>query len=88
MKNIKLTEGLQKEVQDYLVERYSDIDNQRDLDNLLSLLSPHLRFRITQHVFFNTLSMMRIVEGLPEAIEFVVSNIDILQFMTDEYIIK
>lgn len=88
MKNIKLTEGLQKEVQDYLVERYSDIDNQRDLDNLLCLLSPYLRFRITQHVFFNTLSMMRIVEGLPEAIEFVVSNIDILQFMTDEYIIK
>lgn len=88
MKNIKLTEGLQREVQDYLVDRYSDIDNQRDLDNLLSLLSPYLRFRITQHVFFNTLCRMRIVEGLPEAIEFVVSNIEILQFMSDEYIIK
>jgi len=72
MKNIKLTEGLQKEVQDYLVERYSDIDNERDLDNLLSLLSPILRFRITQHVFFNTLCMMPIMKGLPEGIEFIV----------------
>jgi len=34
------------------------------------------------------LCMMRIVEGLPEGIEFIVSNIEILQFMSEEFIIK
>jgi|1048.fasta_scaffold80710_2 hypothetical protein len=72
MKNIKLTENLQGEVQDYLVDRYNDIDNQRDLDNLLSLLSPSLRYRITQHVFYNILCRMDIVEGLPDTVEFIV----------------
>ena len=47
MKNIKLPEALQRQVQEYLTLKQSDLENQRELDNLLSLLSPSLRLRIT-----------------------------------------
>lgn len=48
MKNIKINESLQRQVQEYLTMKQSDLENQKELDNLLSLLSPSLRLRITQ----------------------------------------
>ncbi len=53
MKNIKINESLQRQVQEYLTMKQSDLENQKELDNLLSLLSPSLRLRITQQVFLS-----------------------------------
>jgi len=47
MKNIKLESQVQKKVQDFLVTKQGELENQKDLDNLLSLLSPSLRLLVT-----------------------------------------
>jgi len=54
MKNIKLSHSLQRQVQDYLTLKQSDLENQKELDNLLSLLSPSLKLLVTQHVFLSS----------------------------------
>jgi hypothetical protein len=58
MKNMQLSEDLQKKVQDYLTVKQSDIDNRQELENLLILLSPSLRLMITQQVFSNSIARM------------------------------
>jgi hypothetical protein len=47
MKNIKLDNYVQKKVTDYLMTKQGDLDSQKELDNLLSLLSPSLRLLVT-----------------------------------------
>ena len=47
MKNIKLESQVQKKVQDFLVTKQGELENQKDLDSLLSLLSPSLRLLVT-----------------------------------------
>jgi hypothetical protein len=47
MKNIKLESQVQKKVQDFLVTKQGELENQKDLDSLLSLLSPSLRLLLT-----------------------------------------
>jgi hypothetical protein len=47
MKNIKLESQVQKKVQDFLVTKQGELENQKDLDILLSLLSPSLRLLVT-----------------------------------------
>lgn len=88
MKNIQLSVNIQHKVQDYLTLRQNDIDNQKELDNLLSLLSPSLRLMITQHVFLNAIGKMPVFIKTPEIVEYIVTNIDTMQFKPEDYIFK
>jgi hypothetical protein len=72
MKTIKLTEALQRQVQEYLTMKQSDLENQRELDNLLSLLSPSLRLKITQQVFLSSIRKMEIFCSEIDVIDFIV----------------
>jgi hypothetical protein len=88
MKNISLSEDVQKKVQNFLTVKHSEIENQKDLDNLLCVLSPSLRLLITQHVFLNSISKMSVFSEHRDIVDFIVMNIETLTFMPDEYIIK
>lgn len=88
MKTIKLSEQVQKQVQDYLQIRQSDIDNQKELEHLLGLLSPSLRLIVTRNVFFNAISVMTAFKNQPEIVDFIVQNIETLQFMPEDFIIR
>lgn len=88
MKNIQLSEELQKKVQNFLTVKHSEIENQKDLDNLLSVLSPSLRLMITQHVFLHSISKMFVFEDHHEIIDFIVSNLETLTFMPEQVIVK
>ena len=88
MKTVKLSEALQKQVQDYLTLKHADIENQRELDNLLSLLSPSLRLKITQHVFLSCIAKMSAFAGETEAIDFIVRQLETVQVMPEDYVVR
>lgn len=68
--------------------RHGDIENQKELDKLLSLLSPSLRLSITRHVFQSSISRMPVFEDHPDIVDFLVQNVETLTFMPDDTIIK
>jgi hypothetical protein len=55
MKNMKIPLDLQKKIILYFIMKQNDMDAQRELDNLMSMISPNLKSQITQHLFFNAL---------------------------------
>ena len=52
--------------------KQSDLENQRELDNLLSLLSPSLRLKITQQVFLSSIRKMQIFNAELDVVDFIV----------------
>jgi hypothetical protein len=88
MKTIKLTESLQRQVQEYLTMKQSDLENQRELDNLLSLLSPSLRLKITQQVFLSSIRKMMIFSAEIDAVDLIVRMLETVQVMPEDYVIK
>jgi hypothetical protein len=68
--------------------KQSDLENQRELDNLLSLLSPSLRLKITQQVFLSSIRKMPIFSSEIDAIDFIVRLLETVQVMPEDYVIK
>jgi hypothetical protein len=54
----------------------------------LKLISPSLRHIVTQHLFHNVIMEIKVFEDIPEALEYVVNNIEVQQYLPEEYIIK
>jgi hypothetical protein len=60
----------------------------KDLDQLLALLPPSLRIEMTQHMFLKAISQISVFKMNFEAIEFVLSCIEAVQYMPDDYIVR
>lgn len=88
MKTIKLQKHNQKKILEYLGIKFQEIDTQKDLENLMVLLPPSLRQVVTQHMFLNAINEISIFKDVPEAIEYLIGNIEAMTFMPEDYIIK
>ena len=72
MKNIKLSPEIQHSITEYLTVKQHDLDSQEELESLMKVISPSLRHIVTQHLFYNIISKIKVFDDIPEAIEFVV----------------
>ena len=88
MKTIKLNEGIQRRVLEYISSKFVDIDAYKDLDNLMMMLSPSLRHQVTRHLFQNSIKQIHYLETNPDVVDFLLRNIEAVQFLPDDYIIK
>lgn len=76
MKNIKLDHDVQIEVLTYLSKIHKRIDQRKDLDQLISKLSPSLKNLVTKRLFLNVISVNQVFENFPEVFEFILENIE------------
>jgi hypothetical protein len=51
MKNMSIPVTLQDKVQSYLISTQSTLDQQKEFDSFLKLLSPSLKNEVTKHIF-------------------------------------
>ena len=51
MKNLMISEDLQFKVHAYLVSTQTTLDQQKEFDSFLNILSPSLKFEVTRHIF-------------------------------------
>jgi hypothetical protein len=56
MWNMRLPEELQVEVRDFMIATQMNLDNQKELDNFMTMISPSLRSRVIKHIFLDSLS--------------------------------
>ena len=66
----------------------SNLDNQKELDLFLNMISPSLRLMVTQHIFMNAIEKNHIFKGNQEITDFVVHNIVTLLFLPEDGIIR
>jgi hypothetical protein len=55
MKNMKLPQVLQNEVREFMTLTYSNLDNQRELDKFLQIISPSLKQQVIQHILLDAI---------------------------------
>lgn len=51
MKNIRLPNNLSSEIRDYLVFTQSTLDQQKELETFLGLISPSLKLKVSWQIF-------------------------------------
>jgi len=88
MKNMKLPEDIQRKVQDYLMYTQSTLDNQKELDMFLNMISPSLRLEVTQHIFMNAIENNDNFKGNSQLVDFVVHNITPLLYLPEDNIVR
>ena len=76
MKNIRLNKNVQTEVLTYLSKVHNKIDQRKDLDLLMTRLSPNLRNLITKHLFLNLIQEHSVFGGISEIYDFILDNIE------------
>ena len=88
MKSLEINEGLQKEIQLYLMSTQDSLDLQEELNNFLRMLSPSLKLKVTQHIFHEALNSNPVFEGEIEAIDLFIKSMSLLLFYPEQEIIK
>ena len=88
MKNSRLNGAVQTEVLTYLSKAHNKIDQRKDLDLLMTRLSPSLRNLITKHLFLNMIQEHPVFGGISEIYDFILDNIEPRQFQSEQFIIK
>lgn len=88
MKTMKIATPLKNKILEYLTSKQNDLDSQKELDSLMSMISPSLRHLISQHLFLSAIKDIAVFSKMPEVIEFLVLNLEGHQYMPEDFIIK
>lgn len=75
MKNMKLPQVLQNEVREFMSQTYSNLDNQRELDKFLSIISPSLKQSVIQHILLDAIDLNKIFRGNSEILDFLINDV-------------
>lgn len=54
---------------------YSNLDNQKELDKFLSIISPSLRKQVTQHILLDAIDKNKVLKGKSEIMEFIINDV-------------
>jgi hypothetical protein len=88
MKSMKLTEDLQRKIQDFMMYTQSNLDSKKELDNFLNMLSPSLKKMVMETIFLNAIQKNRIMNGNLEIIDYVVHNIEPVLYKPEDFIVR
>ena len=86
MKNMKLPEELQNSVREFMMTTQNNLDNQKEMDQFLTMISPSLRMEVTQCIFLEAIGKNSIFKG-QDIIDFLVKDISLLLFLPEDSII-
>lgn len=88
MKSLAINDGLQKEIQLYLMSTQDSLDLQEELTLFLKMLSPSLKLKVTEHIFEEALYCNPIFTGQDQAIELFIKSMSLLLFYPEQEIFK
>lgn len=94
MKNIIVSNKVQKRVREYLLNTQATQDQQEELQDFLKNISPSLRFKVLQHIFSGVLKLNYVFSylikehGEETVVPFLVRYLDILLTIPETEIVK
>ena len=84
MRNMSIPEGLQNKVQAYLISTQTTLDQQKEFDDFLKLLSPSLRSEVTKHIFQESIICNPIFEERVEIIDIILYDLHAVLFLPED----
>lgn len=85
---MKLNQALQRNIITYLSEGQSEMDAQKEMEELMSMISPNLKSQVTQHLFLNAIKMNSYLSSQQDILDFILHAIEAMHFHPEEYIIR
>lgn len=64
------------------------MDAQKEMEELMSMISPNLKTQVTQHLFLNAIKSIPYLSSSQEVIDYILHAIEPMHFHAEEYIIK
>ena len=87
MRNMKLPVDLQDEVKSFMVSTQDNLDNQKELDSFMQMISPSLRNKVTKHIFLDAIASNPVLSGSQEVIDFLINDVATLLYMPEDKIV-
>lgn len=88
MKNMKLPSNLQRQVREFMTVTYNHLDNQKELDKFLEIISPSLRQLVTQHILLDAIDKNTVFKGKSEIMDFIINDVQTLLYYPEDTIIS
>ena len=88
MRNMSIPENLQNRVQAYLIMTQSTLDQQKEFDSFLKLLSPSLRNEVTKHIFQESILWNPIFESRIEILDMILYDLTVMLFLPEDDICR
>ena len=66
----------------------SSLEQQKELDSFLDMISPSLRLEVTRHIFGEAIAKNEVLSGNADLIEFVVYKLNTLLYLPEDHICK
>ena len=86
MRNMSIPEDLQTRIQAYLISTQSTLDQQKEFDTFLQILSPSLRNEVTKHIFQECILSNDIFGGRNEIIDIILHDLNTKLFLPEDEI--
>jgi len=86
MRNLSIPEFLQSKVQGYLTSTQTTLDQQKEFDSFLSILSPSLRLEVTKHIFIESIMSNPVFEENEGIIDSILHDLDTLLYFPEDEI--
>ena len=72
-----------------MVSTQNNLDNQKELDNFMQMISPSLRNKVTKYIFMDAVSANPIFQqGGLDLIDFIINDVTTLLFLPEDNIIR
>jgi len=84
---MKLPFELQDEVKQFMLATQNNLDNQKELDTFMQMISPSLRNKVTKFIFLDAIASNPVLSGSQEAIDFLISDVSTLLCMPEDRIV-
>ena len=89
MKNMKLPDELQSSVREFMMVTQSNLDNQKELDQFMGMISPSLRLQVQQNILLNSIEKNTIFNiDDQDIIDFLLNDIKTLLYIPEDTIIQ
>ena len=88
MSNLKLPATIQEKVREYLFYTQSNLENQRELEDFKTMISPSLRLEVNRQIFLKVLIANPIFGDNPELNELVIEKVITYSYPPEDIIIR
>ena len=72
MKHLRLPESLQNNIRDFMMTTQNSLDNQLELEQFMSMLTPNYRQEVTTHIFRQAFELNKLLRNHPDIIKQIV----------------
>jgi len=70
-----------------MMSTQDSLDNQKELDSFMMMISPSLRNKVTKYIFLDAIASNPVLSGSQKVIDFLINDVSTLLYMPEDRIV-